>query len=81
MTEENRKDLVKIIKQKAELARISLRNVREDVRSKIMQDEKAKVISEDDRFNLMQELDEVINKNNEKIQAIADEKEQEVMAI
>jgi len=81
MTEENRKELVKVIGQKAETARISVRNVREDVRSKIMQDEKAKVISEDERFSLLEQLDKDVAKTNEKIQQLADEKEKDVMAI
>jgi ribosome recycling factor len=81
MTEENRKELVKVIGQKAENARISVRNVREDTRSKIMQDEKAKVISEDERFSLLEQLDKSVVKANEKIQVIADEKEKDVMEI
>lgn len=81
MTEENRKELVKVIGQKAETARISVRNVREDTRSKIMQDEKAKVISEDERFSLLEQLDKEVAKTNEKIQALADEKEKDVMEI
>lgn len=81
MTEENRKELVKIIGQKAEGARISIRNIREDTRSKVMQDEKAKIISEDDRFSLLEQLDKSVSKANEKIQALAEEKEKDVMEI
>lgn len=81
MTEENRKELVKIIGQKAEQVRISVRNIREDTRSKVMNDEKSKVISEDERFSQLEQLDKVVTKINEKIQALADEKEKDVMAI
>jgi ribosome recycling factor len=81
MTEENRKDLVKIIGQKAEQARISIRSLREDTRTKIMQDEKAKVISEDERFDLLEQLDKAVAKVNEKIQEVATEKEKDVMEI
>jgi len=81
MTEENRKDLVKIIGQKAEQARISIRSLREDTRTKIMQDEKAKVISEDERFALLEQLDKAVAKVNDRIQEIAAEKEKEVMEI
>lgn len=81
MTEENRKELVRIIGQKAESTRISVRNVREDTRSKVMQDEKAKVISEDERFSLLEQLDKLVAKANEKIQQLADDKEKDVMEI
>jgi ribosome recycling factor len=81
MTEENRKELVKIIGQKAEHARIGVRNIREQVRSDVMHDEKAKVVTEDERFSLLEQLDKEVAKTNEKIQALADEKEKDVMAI
>lgn len=81
MTEENRKELVKIIGQKAEQTRIGIRNIREDTRSKVMQEEKAKVISEDERFSLLEQLDKAVTKANERIQTLADEKEKDIMAI
>lgn len=81
MTEENRKDLVKIIGQKAEHTRIAIRNIREDARSKVMQDEKAKVINEDERFSILEQLDKEVAKANEQVQALADEKEKDVMDI
>lgn len=81
MTEENRKELVKVINQKSELARIAVRNIREETRGKIMQDEKAKVITEDERFSLLEQLDKSVAKANEKIQSEADEKEKEVTTI
>jgi len=81
MTEENRKELVKIIGKKAEQTRIGIRNIREDTRSKVLQEEKAKVISEDERFSLLEQLDKSVAKENERIQALADEKEKDVMSI
>lgn len=81
MTEENRKELVKIIGQKAEQARIVIRNIREDARAKIMQDEKSKLITEDQRFSLLEDLDKSVAKMNDKIEAVAEEKEKDVMSI
>lgn len=81
MTEENRKDLVKVIGQKAEHARISMRTAREAVRDQIMKDEKAKAISEDERFSALEELDKAVATANDKIEKIAKEKEADVMSI
>ncbi|MBU2566944.1 ribosome recycling factor [Patescibacteria group bacterium] len=81
MTEENRKELAKIIGQKAEQARIVIRNVREEIREQIMKDEKAKAITEDERYSLLEDLDKSVNKMNEKIEADAKEKEKDVMSI
>lgn len=81
MTEENRREIVKVVGQKAELTRISIRNMRENVREQIIKDEKSKTISEDERFNLQEELDKAVTKVNDRIEAMAKEKEAEVMAI
>ncbi len=81
MTEENRKELVKLIGQKEEQARITIRNFREEVRDQITKDEKAKTISEDEKYQAQEKLDEVVGKYNKKIEEIAKEKEKDVMTI
>lgn len=81
MTEENRKELVKLIGQKEEQARITIRNLREEVRDQITRDEKAKTISEDEKYQAQEKLDEVVGKYNKKIEEIAKEKEKDVMTI
>jgi len=81
MTEENRKEMVKILKQKAEQARVSIRGIREKIRDKIIKAEEAKEISEDERFRLQEDLDKKVNEVNKEIEKIAEEKEKEIMTI
>jgi ribosome recycling factor len=81
LTEESRKDLVKILHKKAEDSRIRLRNNREKAKEGIVSLEKDKQISEDERFNALKELDELVKEYNEKIKQISDEKEKEIMTI
>jgi ribosome recycling factor len=81
VTEENRARLVKQIHEKAEQARISVRNIREDVRESIGKMEKAKEISEDEKYRLQEQLDKKVKEYNEKIQELAEKKEREVMTI
>ncbi|MBU1032704.1 MAG: ribosome recycling factor [Patescibacteria group bacterium] len=81
MTEENRKELVKVVNQKVEQARISVRNVREGTRDKINAQEKEKKISEDDKFRLQEQLDKVVSEYNEKIEQIGKTKEREILTI
>jgi len=81
MTEENRKEMVKILKQKAEQARISVRNVREKVRDEINKAEEDKEISEDEKFKFQEELDKYVGDVNKQIESIAEEKEKEIMTI
>ncbi|MFA5129923.1 MAG: ribosome recycling factor [Patescibacteria group bacterium] len=81
MTEENRHAIVKQVHEKAEQARISVRNIREEIREEIQKAEKEKAINEDEKFRLQESLDKHVKEYNEKIQAIADEKEKEIMTI
>jgi len=81
LTEERRRDLIKVLNQKAEEAKIVVRKVREDAWEEIQKLEKSGKISEDDKFSSKENLQEVINEYNGKIQAIRDVKEKDVMTI
>ena len=81
LTEESRKELVKILHKKAEEARVTLKNNREKVKETIIAMERDKQISEDERFGALKDLDEMIKQYNEKIKQISDNKEQEIMTI
>lgn len=81
MNEENRRDQVKVVSQMGEHARIGIRNVREGVRETILKNEKDKIISEDERFRLLDILDKEVGEYNKKIDGIIKEKEEEVMTI
>lgn len=81
MTEENRRDMAKIVHQKGEQSRISLRSVRERTRESILKQEKDKIISEDERFRLCDFLDKVIGDYNRKIDAAILTKERELLTV
>lgn len=81
VTEEGRKNLVKVLGQKAEEAKISVRAVREKVKSLIVSDEKEKLISEDDRKGFLEQLEKVVGETNRQIEAISDSKEEEIMKV
>lgn len=81
LTEEARKDLVKILHKKAEDSRIRLRNNREKIREEIISLEKSKQISEDDKFSALKDLDELVKEYNEKIKQISEDKDKEIMTI
>lgn len=81
MTEETRKNMVKMLNQKAEVARVGVRNVREKVKSLITTDEKNKAISEDEKRRNLERLDKVVAEWNAKIDQMTDEKEKDVLTI
>lgn len=81
MTEDGRKELVKVVKKKVEDAHVSIRSVREKVRDELAKMEKEKEISEDELFRLREGLENTVKSWNEKVKTLGEEKEQEVMTI
>ncbi|MFH1661609.1 MAG: ribosome recycling factor [Candidatus Falkowbacteria bacterium] len=81
LTEENRRDLVKKLNEKHEASRISIRQVRDEIKNDIEEAEKNKEIAEDDKFKFIKELDEEVGKQNNLLKEIRDKKEEEIMKI
>jgi ribosome recycling factor len=81
MTEERRKELAKVVNQMSEKARVSVRNIREDIVKEAQRMEKDGKITEDERISLKEDLQKMVDKYNEEIKKHAQAKEQEVMTI
>lgn len=81
LTEETRRDTVKKLNEKMEKSRISLRQVREELKNEIESLEAAKEISEDDKFRAIKDLDELVGSKNEELKTIRDHKEKDIMEI
>ncbi len=64
-----------------EQSRISIRKIREDIKSEIDKKEKAKEISEDEKFTEQDELDKLVKEYNDKVKEIGEEKEKEITTI
>ncbi len=79
MTEERRKELVKLAHQYAEKAKIASRNVRRDGNDALKTDEKKKDISEDDRKRLEAEVQKMTDATIADIDAALSAKEKEIL--
>lgn len=79
LTEERKRDLVKLLKEKLETARIQVRRTRDEVMKGIEVEEKAKKISEDERFREKQGVEKTVGEYNKKIEELGAKKEQEIM--
>ncbi|RKY99569.1 MAG: ribosome recycling factor [Candidatus Hydrothermota bacterium] len=79
LSEDSRRQLVKLVGKLAEDARIAVRNIRRDAISKVKRMEKEKQISEDDRKRAEDKLNELTQKYTEEINKIAEAKEKEIM--
>lgn len=81
LTEERRKQLVKIVKKKAEEAKVAIRNIRRDINDEIKKLEKEKQLSEDDTKRYQDELQKITNAHIAKVDEILDNKEKEIMEV
>ena len=81
LSEDQRKEYAKIINEKAEEARISIRHKREEVWKEIQELERAGELREDDKFRGKDELQKVIDEYNEKVEEMRKNKESEVMTV
>ena len=80
-TEERRMDLVKIVGVKAEEARISVRNIRRDIIRDLREYEDEKMITEDDQHRGEDKVQEITNDYIERIDALCERKEGEIMEV
>lgn len=81
LTEENRRQLVKILNDKTEDSRIQLRQARETIKTLIEDGYEEKEVTEDDKFRFIKELDEYTAKRNEELKKIRDKKEEDIMEV
>ena len=81
LTQERRQELIKVLHQKLEAARVAIRQVREDIRTEIAQKEKDKEIGEDEKFRLQEELEKIVKEYNDKIKTVGEEKEKEINTV
>lgn len=81
LTEENRRELIKVVNKKLEEARAAIRRAREDIKSEILKAEENKEITEDERFKLQDSLDEMTREYNDRIKEMGEEKEKEIMNV
>jgi ribosome recycling factor len=81
LTEERRRELVKIVHARLEEARVAVRNVRRDMIKDLREFEKEKMISEDDLKKAEEELQKLTDRIMLQIDAIGERKQTEVMEV
>jgi ribosome recycling factor len=81
LTEERRRELVRVVHNRMEEARVKIRNIRRDLIRDLRDFEKEGLISEDDQERGEKELQELTDKINEKVNEIGEFKEKEIMEV
>ena len=78
LTQERRQALLKLLKEKLEDAKVSLRQARDETWKDIQERERAKTISEDEKFRLKGQMEERAKKGAERLEETSQKKEKEI---
>lgn len=81
LTEERRKDLIKILKNMGEKSKVSIRNIRREANDELKKKQKDKTISEDQSKNYEKNIQKLTDTNIENIEKILSIKEKEIIQI
>ena len=80
LTAERRTQLVKVVRDKLEQARVSVRSERDQARAKIQESEKQGEISEDEKFRVMEQMQKIVDETNASLEAYAEKKEKDLQS-
>lgn len=81
LNEERRRDLIKVVRNEAEAARVSIRNVRRDANAELKELLKAKAITEDEERRYADDVQKLTDKCVAEVEQILSAKETDLMAI
>jgi ribosome recycling factor len=81
LTEERRKELVKLANKYAENAKISLRNIRRDANEELKKLEKNNLIAMDEHRNLLEEIQKITTEFSNKIDNLLKQKEKDILTV
>lgn len=81
LTEERRKELIKVVRDRAEHGRVAIRNVRRHAKEEIERDQKAGAVSEDEMHRAEKELQKLTDRLVAEIDEMLQRKEAELMEV
>ncbi|MDD2948412.1 MAG: ribosome recycling factor, partial [Rugosibacter sp.] len=81
LTEERRKDLIKVVKHEGENAKIALRNLRRDANTHLKEALKKKEVSEDDERRAQDEIQKLTDRYVLEVDKLLADKEKDLMAV
>ena len=81
LTEERRRELVKVVREEAENGRIAVRNIRRDVNADLKSLLKEKEITEDEERAAEQAIQKITDETIAEIDALLEQKEQDLMEV
>lgn len=81
LSEERRKELVKVVKRMEEEGKVAMRNIRREANEQLKTAKKEKTISEDEQFKYQEEVQKIMDKSVAKAEEIVKAKEKEILEV
>jgi ribosome recycling factor len=81
LSEERRRELVKLVKSKLEESRVAIRNIRQDEMKSLDEMEENGVISEEERHRTREAVEAEVKKFNDLLEEVAKKKEEELLRV
>ena len=81
LTEERRKDLIKVLKNMGEKGKVSIRNIRREANEELKKKLKDKIISEDENKNFEKIIQKLTDNNINNIDKMLSDKEKEILQV
>jgi ribosome recycling factor len=81
LTEERRKDLIKVVRAEAENSRVAIRNIRRDANNDLKNAVKDKLISEDDERRSQEQVQKLTDQFVKEVDSLLEQKEKDLLAI
>ena len=81
MTAERRQELIRIVKQEVENARVAIRNIRKEWMKKYDEEAEKLNISKEERRKVEEKIDRIVGEFNEQVNKIGDQKESELSSV
>ena len=81
LSEERRREMVKVVRQEGEGARVAIRNIRRDANTQLKDLQKQKRISEDEERRAQEEIQHLTNRYIDEVDAVVEAKEADLMEV
>jgi len=81
LTQERRRELVRVVKRLAEDSRVAVRNIRREANETLKKEEKRVELSEDDSHRLMEKVQDLTDQSIKEIDELLKNKEEEIMTV
>jgi len=81
LSEDRRREMVKIVHDKTEASRVSIRQIRREILEEVDRAEKKKEISEDEKFRFHEQVQKVTDEVSNQIETLAKNKENEILQV